>query len=155
MIIALWISLAFVRPAPASCPPDGADAREVRAVAEGIVEADNARDIGRVQSSYAPDAVLMPPNEAPVRGWDAIRPRYEALFASFDPAIEGHLDEVCVSGAIAFVRGRNGGQFNQRGTGRPRMLNDEYLMLLRRDDTQTWRISHLIWHPASPAGQKE
>lgn len=103
IIIALGISLAFVLPAPESCDPDGPDARRVRVVAEEIVAADNARDIGRVQSSYAPDAVLMPPNEAPVRGWDAIRPRYEALFASFAPAIDGHLDEICVSGSIAFA----------------------------------------------------
>jgi ketosteroid isomerase-like protein len=155
IVISLWISLAIVLPASESCVADGDDARQVRAVAEGIVLADNARDIGRVQGSYAPDAVLMPPNEMPIRGWDAIRPRYEALFASFAPAIEGHLDEICVSGSIAFVRGRNGGQFNPRGTGRTRTLNDTYLMLLRREGAATWRISHLMWHSASPAGPQD
>jgi len=153
IVATLWISLALGG-APPTCEADGVDARKVRAVAEAIVAADNARDIDRVRSSYAPDAILMPPNEAPVRGWDAIRPRYESLFASFAPAIEGHLDEICVSSAFAFVRGRNGGRFDPRGAGAARILNDIYLMLLRRDETGAWRISHLMWHPASPAARE-
>jgi len=125
--------------AAAACQPDGAPIKAVRNVAETIVDADNARDLERVRSSYTPDAILMPPNEAPVQGWDAIRPRYDALFSAFAPAIEGHIDEICVSGAVAFVRGRNGGRF---------------VMLLRRDARGQWQISHLMWHPAASASRK-
>lgn len=139
--------------APAVCQPDAAPVQAVRAVAEGIVDADNARDLERVRSSYAPDAILLPPNDAPVQGWDAIRPRYEALFSAFAPAIEGHIDEVCVSGALAYVRGRNGGRFAPREQGTARTLNDTYLMLLRRDARGRWQISHLMWHPAASASQ--
>jgi uncharacterized protein (TIGR02246 family) len=139
--------------AQAACQPDAAPIQAVRAVAEGIVDADNARDLDRVRSSYAPDALLLPPNEAPVRGWDAIRPRYEALFSAFTPAIEGHIDDVCVSGALAYVRGRNGGRFVPRDQGTARTLNDTYLMLLHRDARGRWQISHLMWHPAAAASR--
>jgi acetoin utilization deacetylase AcuC-like enzyme len=69
------------------CDPDVAGAAYVRAVAEGIVAADNARDLERVLGYYAPRATLMPPGEPPVTGHEAIRPRYEQLFRSFDPQI--------------------------------------------------------------------
>src|SRR5262245_14838844 len=80
-------------PSAPECRTDAPGAREVRAVATGIVDADNRRDIERVLAYYAADAVLMPPGEAPVAGRDAIRPRYEALFAGFDPAIEPEIGE--------------------------------------------------------------
>jgi ketosteroid isomerase-like protein len=137
-------------PQSAGCPSraDDGTLAGVRAVAEGIIAADNARALERVLDFYAADAVLLPPNEPPVAGKDKIRPRYERLFAGFDPAIVGRLDEVCVSGATAFVRGRNGGRMTARGGGGDRLLDDSYLMLLRRDG-QAWRISHLAWHPAA------
>lgn len=128
----------------------GAEAA-VRRVAEGIIAADNARDIERVLSLYAPDAVLMPPGEAPVQGRAAIRPRYEGLFAAYTPAIEGRIDELAVDGTTAFVRGHNGGRLVPLGDALPRELDDVYLMLLRREKDGAWRISHLIWHRASPA----
>lgn len=140
---------------PSGCQPDGRVIAAVRGVAEGIVVADNARDINRVQQSYAPDAILLPPGETPVRGWEAIRPRYDALFSAFAPAIEGHIDEVCVSGAVAFVRGRNRGQFVSRSQQSTRQLDDAYLMLLRRDENGRWRISHLMWHAASAQAARE
>jgi uncharacterized protein (TIGR02246 family) len=139
--------------ASAAQPADDCDAgaeavREVRAVAEGIIAADNARDIERVLGYYADDAVLMPPGEQPVTGRDAIRPRYEQLFAQFNPEIEAHVLEACAGASFAFVRGQNGGRLVPRAGGNPRDLNDVYLMLLRRDAGAGWRISHLIWHPA-------
>ena len=135
------------------CGSDNPGVREIRAVADGIIEADNASDIERVLGYYATDALLMPPNEAPVRGRDAIRPRYEGLFASFVPEIEARIDEACVEGDVGFVRGHNGGRLVGRGSDTARPLDDVYLMLLRRDEDGTWRISHLMWHPASRASR--
>ena len=146
--IGLLLPLTTARSAP-RCDPDGAGAADVRAVAEGIVAADNARDIERVIGYYAPRATLMPLGEPPVTGHEAIRPRYEQLFRSFDPQIEARIDEVCVDGALAVVRGHNGGKLVPRGGGEPRTLDDVYLMVLERDDERRWHIRHLMWHPAS------
>ena len=137
---------------PADCRADSTAVVAVRAVADGIIAADNAGDIGRVMDAYAADAWLMPPNAAPVKGQAAIRPRYETLFAGFRPAIEGRIDEACVSGATAFVRGHNGGRMVPLRDGSPRALDDVYLMLLRREADGAWRISHLAWHPGAGPG---
>ena len=100
---------------------------------------------------YTADAILMPPGEAAVTGHEAIRLRYAALSAEFEPHIEARVDEACVGGRLAFVRGHNGGRLASRAGGAGRALNDDYLMLLRRE-AEAWRISHLIWHKAAPAG---
>lgn len=142
----LLLSLALLQP-PADCRADAAAVKAVRAVADGIIAADNARDIARLMNSYAEDAWLMPPNESPLQGHAGIRPRYESLFANFNPAIEGRIDEACASGSIGFVRGHNGGRMISRNGGAPRQLNDAYLMTLRLESDGRWRISHLIWHP--------
>ena len=152
MAAALLALVAALAGGPVSrgCSNDGAEARAAGAVAAGIIDADNARDLDRVLAFYAPDAILMPPGEPPVVGRDAIRPRYEALFQQFDPAIEARVDEVCAGGAFAFVRGHNGGRLKARGAGESRALDDVYLMLLRREADGAWRISHLMWHRARP-----
>ena len=141
------IVLALALQPTADCRADSATVMAVRRVADGIIAADNERNIDRVMSYYADDAWLMPPNADPVQGHAAIRPRYETLFAGFSPAIEGRIDEACVSGATAYVRGHNGGRMKSRASAPDRALDDSYLMLLKFDAGR-WRISHLIWHSA-------
>jgi len=58
-----------------TCAMDAPEVREIRAIAEGIVAADNRSDIDAVLAYYAPDVVLMPPSEPPVVGRSPIRPR--------------------------------------------------------------------------------
>lgn len=142
------LSLLDARAAEASleCSPEAPAVSVARAVATGIVEADNARDLARVLGFYAADATLIPPGEAPVSGHAAIRPRYERLFADYQPAIEARIDEACAGDGFAFVRGHNGGRLSPRGGSPARDLDDDYLMLLRRGADGSWRITHLMWH---------
>ena len=131
------------------CRPQSAAVREARALATGIVDADNARDLERVLGYYAADAVLLPPGEGPVQGLAAIRPRYVGLFEAFTPQIELSVDEACASDGLAFVRGRNRGRLIARAGGAARALDDVFVMLLRRAADGAFRISHLVWHRAS------
>jgi uncharacterized protein (TIGR02246 family) len=129
-----------------ACATSPADTTDVLRVAEGIVAGDNDRDLERVLGYYAPDAVLLPPGEPPVRGHDAIRPRYVSLFAQYDPAIEGEIDAIEICRDLAVVTGRNGGWLRARDRTADRRLRDAYVMVLRRSDGE-WRISRLMWHP--------
>jgi uncharacterized protein (TIGR02246 family) len=146
-VTTLLLVAVLAQSASPDCRPQAAPVKAVRAVADGIVAADNARDIDRVMGFYAADAWLMPPNAQPVQGHKAIRPRYETLFAGFSPAIEGRIDEACVSGPLAYVRGHNGGRMVSRSAEPSRPLDDVYLMQLKLDGDGHWRISHLMWHP--------
>lgn len=128
------------------CPErSSADSLAVVNVARGIIEADNARALERVLAFYAPDAILMPPGEPPVHGRDQIRPRYEALFAAYDPEIVSAIDEVAHCGDVAVVSGRNGGVLTSRTASSDRVLGDVFVMVLRKRD-DAWRITRLIWH---------
>ena len=143
---------AAVGAAAVACDPNPEPVAQARAVAVGIVDADNASALERVLEHYAPDAMLLPPNEPPVEGHAAIRPRYEGLFAAYRPEIVARVDEVCVSGVLGFVRGHNGGRLVSRNGGADRTLDDVYIMMLRRGADGRWRISHLMWHRAGGDG---
>lgn len=129
-----------------TCEVARADSVAVRKVAEGIVKADNARDLGRVLDYYAEDAVLHPPMESDVVGRAAIRPRYESLFGSYDPEIIAELRAASVCGDLAVVTGRNGGFLRGRDGRADRELGDAFVMVLRKDGG-VWLIRRLIWHP--------
>jgi uncharacterized protein (TIGR02246 family) len=146
-------AISFAQPAAEECRADAPSVRHVRDVASGIIAADNQRDLDRVVAYYAADAVLLPPGEPAVVGRAAIRPRYEALFAGFNPQIVTRIDEACASGSLGFVRGHNGGTMASRTGTAARELDDDYLMLLRRDAAGAWRISHLMWHRPAPAAK--
>jgi hypothetical protein len=118
LVVAL-LAVQAVGPGGPDCRHDSAAVREVLAVASGIVDADNARDLERVLGYYAADAVLLPPGE------------------------------VCAGDGLAFVRGRNRGRLVARAGGAARELDDVFVMLLRRGTGGAFRISHLIWHRAS------
>ncbi len=142
--ILLAVACGFMVPAARACDADSAG---VRAVAEGFVAADNARDIGRVLEYVADDAVFLPPNETPVTSRDAIRQRYEDLFQTYSPDIESRIDEVCAEGGLAYVRGHNGGWLVSRVGERSRELDEVYLMVLQRSAGGDWKVSRLMWHP--------
>lgn len=138
--------------------PDGCDrrpaqdaatpaAQAVRAVATGIVAADNAADVEAVLAFYAEGAVLIPPDGEAITDRRTIRQRYEALFCAEQAELVAHVDDVSVSGDLAIVRGRNSGRFLSRTTGVERPVADVYLMALRQGVDGRWRISHLMWHP--------
>jgi len=154
LVVAL-LAVQAVGPGGPDCRQDSAAVREVLAVASGIVDADNARDLERVLGYYAADAVLMPPGEGPVAGLAAIRPRYVSLFEAFTPQIALQVDEVCAGDGLAFVRGRNRGRLVARAGAASRELDDVFVMLLRRGAAGAFRISHLIWHRASAADQRQ
>lgn len=117
----------------------------MRAVVEGIVAADNARDLERVLGYYRPDAVLHPPGEPPVSGKEAIMPRYEALFSGYDPAISTDVQSIRVCGTLAVAAGRNEGILRGRGDEEDLRLADAFVMVLTLDDGR-WSISRLMWH---------
>ena len=124
------------------------DAGTARQAASAIVAADNAGDLEGVLACYTPDAQLQPPGEDAVRGREAIKARYETLFATYAPKIEMRIDDVNVSGALAFVRGHNGGVLRPKAGGAPKALDDNFVMLLQCD-ADRWRISNLMWQQAS------
>lgn len=128
-----------------ACGHAASDSVAVHQVAEGIIEADNRRNLQAVMSHYAEGAVLYPPGEAPIRGRAAIRPRYETLFAGYEPEIVSEVSGIRVCGTLAVVTGHNGGWLRARGTRPDRTLQDVFVMVVEKADG-AWTITSLMWH---------
>jgi len=128
------------------CEFDAAAQVAVRSVVEGIVEADNERDLDRVLGYYTDDAVLRPPGESDVRGRDQIRPRYAGLFSAYDPEIVGTIGEIRTCGDLAVASGHSGGVLRGREGRSDQELSDAFLMVLKKVG-EVWYIDRLIWHP--------
>ncbi|HVT40081.1 MAG TPA: DUF4440 domain-containing protein [Gemmatimonadaceae bacterium] len=126
------------------------DSLAIVEVVRGIIAADNASDLAKVMSFYSDSALLLPPGEEPVQGHRTIQPRYQRLFDEYRPAIEGMIAEVRLGGEWAFVRGRNRGVLHSKAGAGDRMLNDVYIMLLKREPDGRWRIWELMWHSSAP-----
>jgi uncharacterized protein (TIGR02246 family) len=128
-----------------------ADLAAIRAVTSGIIAADNTGDALAVIRFYADDAVLLPPNGAPVVGKDVIRARYEEGFRYFRFAISSSSEETHVFGDWAFDRGTTAGKTIPKTDGSSRPIHDKYLMILHREPGDAWKIARLIWNAAEPA----
>ena len=127
-----------------------ADSSAVRAVASGIIDADNRRDLITVLNYYADSAVLVPPGDPPVTGIKEIQKRYETLFAGWQPVIEPRIDSVRISGTSAVVHGHNGGWLRTLAAGgTDRQLDDNYTMTLERR-AGVWQIHRLQWTRNQP-----
>jgi uncharacterized protein (TIGR02246 family) len=141
------IGTRFGRAAQADLP---ADLAGIRVVTSGIIAADNTGDATAVIRFYADDAVLLPPNDAPVVGRDAIRARYEEGFRHFRFAISSSSEETHVFGDWAFDRGTTAGKTIPKTDEPSRPIHDKYVMILHLEPGGAWKIARLIWNAAKP-----
>ena len=131
---------------------DSADEKQaIEKTVTGIVEAANAGDIEAVMAYFAEDGVAMPPNEMPVFGTRLIRPRVQPLFDQSQLVVFLTSEEVGVSGNFAFARGYMSGRIEPKNAAPERYIEQtEYLMLLQKDSSGSWKIARLMWHPMWP-----
>ena len=120
----------------------------VQKTVRAIIDADNAGDIAAVSRLYLDDAVWLPPTGPVVAGKVAILPRYRDTFARFTINLDFESAETQVFGDWAFDRGLTRGQLTSRENGATSVINDKYLMILRKGADGKWRIARLMWNPA-------
>jgi ketosteroid isomerase-like protein len=125
--------------------PENAVAPTPEAAVKRIVAADNAGDLDMLLDCYTEDAILMPPNEGVVQGREAIKPRYQHLFADFKLEIAGTSVESWSCGDRYVDRGITRGRLVPRNGQPPKELDDKYVMILRRDGDGAWRVERLMW----------
>lgn len=148
-----WILLAGVALTACGSTPDGFspdDEQAVRALEESYRAAWLANDSAAVMALLAPDAVLMPAGEEPLRGATAIRDFWwpadgsETTIDAYDLTI----DEVGGSGDIAYVRGRGALAFTYRapdGAVSDVTSRAVHLSIARRGADGRWRIARRAW----------
>lgn len=112
------------------------------------------RDIDRIVSFWAEDAMVLPPGSAPVVGKTAIR---EFVAKSFDTpgfGISWKTDKVVVSrsGDLAYASGSNRVVFNGPD-GRQVAVEGKAVTVWRRGKEGAWKCVVDIWNAVSPPSQ--
>jgi uncharacterized protein (TIGR02246 family) len=142
-LLALSLMLAgaagALRPADiaGTCSPEPAVTRAF----EGLVRARSARDTDTVMSFFDKDALLSYPGY-PDSGFDAIRELFRKSYTH--PDIQGRysadIEEVQVSGDLAFVRAVWTADLEQKSTGRKVHSQDKDLEIWRCQPDGSWKL---------------
>jgi ketosteroid isomerase-like protein len=127
--------------APAAPPGiTEADRAEIRTTTEeALAIANSSRDWAQyAQIHYAPDAIVMPPNEEVVRGRDAIA----SWFENFPPFEGLQFNQVEFDGAgdIAYVYGTYSMIVTLPDAEEPVPDRGKYIEIWRRQDDGSWKI---------------
>ncbi|UCC48271.1 MAG: SgcJ/EcaC family oxidoreductase [Gemmatimonadota bacterium] len=144
-----------------ACQPSGVDRQatttgpEVEAITawfEQYIAAINRGDLEDWMTFVADDAVVMPPDELPISGMDELRPRYEAVFATYAFQFSARVDEVVVAGDLAVLRAFYEETVTPKGEGEPSEFSGSWLMVLRKQSDGSWKLWRNMWGviPAPP-----
>jgi uncharacterized protein (TIGR02246 family) len=125
----------------------------VRGALDAYFDVAISRDPSRWAALYANDAVIMPPNSAPVEGRGAIETWLKALPVVITEA-DGEALEVEGIGDRAYVRGTYTMSMKVPGVAEPVRQEGKFLQIYARQQGGVWLLARDIWNAnASPARQ--
>jgi uncharacterized protein (TIGR02246 family) len=115
------------------------------------VVAFNARDAAKVASFYADDALLMPPNEAMVKGRENIQAHFRSEFELMTTTIELRPLESVIAGTTAFEVGTS--KVTMKRSSSPTITtaqgggtaSGKYVVILKRVGSD-WKIAYDIYN---------
>jgi uncharacterized protein (TIGR02246 family) len=93
---------------------------------------------------YADDPALMPQNQPPVIGKDAIRPLYEAVFEEFEVVGAGEMLEVEACGEWGYLWSTYTLTVTPKAGGDPLEDSGNSIFIVRRQPDGSWKIARLI-----------
>ena len=123
-------------------PADPGARRAIEAAVTRYVAASNQGDAEALTALYTEDAVLLPPDHAPVHGRDAIA---EFWRQGTDTGLEVRTLRVEVEGSIGYLVG----QYNLPSTAEEPADSGKYVMCLRRQRDGSWKLSADIWNSST------
>jgi uncharacterized protein (TIGR02246 family) len=116
-----------------------ADARAIEAAVTRYVAASNQGDIDALAALYAEDAVLLPPEHAPVQGRKAIADFWRQ---GTDHGLTIHTIRVDVQNDLGYLIG----QYTLPATGQESADSGKYVLCLRRQRDGSWKVTADIWN---------
>ena len=123
------------------------DKATVRAVDAQWARAAKAGDGEAIAALYTPDAILLPPGEAMVKG-DAAKKYWVDFANGFSGPTELNTMAVEGSGDVASAIGTYKMSLTPRKAGAKPLPTEEgkYIEVLKRQDDGSWKIHHDIWN---------
>lgn len=141
-----------------SAPPRAADPTETAAIraavdsaSDGLLAALRTNSMDSLLSLTADDVVMMPPNEAPVRGKAAMRNWYAGFLAQVrTTALTVTEREVFIGSGWAAERATYEWVVTPVGGGQPSTDHGNYIQIWQRHSDGRWLFSREIWNSTDP-----
>jgi ketosteroid isomerase-like protein len=154
-----WASLAVVvfvlgcsaRPRSADPTESTAIRAAVDSASDGLLAALRTNSMDSLLSHVADDMVMMPPNEAPVRGKAAMRNWYAGFLAQVrTTALTVSERDVFIGSGWAAERGTYEWVVTPVGGGQPSTDHGNYIQIWQRHPDGRWLFSREIWNSTDP-----
>jgi ketosteroid isomerase-like protein len=130
------------------------DRDEITKVGHELAESIRAYDVDGMTRAYAPDAVIMPPNQSEVSGSEAIRAWFQAVVDRF--RIAEYLtttSELATMGDWGLRRGAMAWKLAPKQGGDVVHLDTKFLQVWKRQTDGAWKIFRGIWNSNDPAAR--
>jgi uncharacterized protein (TIGR02246 family) len=119
----------------------GKDEQEIRNLIETWLRATRAGDVDTVLSLMTPDVVFLVPGQQPMEGREAFGAALRAVLGKQSIETTSQIDEIVVSGDMAYCRTRLSITVTSRHDGTPMQRDGHTLSILRRGEDGTWRLA--------------
>ena len=154
-LLSLSVAFTMCAPAPEEEEPESqamveADLEMISDLREVYATAVNAGDVDRLTDSFTEDAVVMPPNEPVVTGYEAIELWFQANFEEFTAELTVSSEEVEVVDEWAFDRGTYTLTLTPKAEGEPIEDNGKYIDILQKQPDGSWKYTRTIWNSDRP-----
>lgn len=155
-LVALALVLyAPVPPQEPSAPAPDEEVAAIRSLLERWEEAFNSGNLELMKGYWTDDIVVLPQDAEPLVGleafWGSIEHLVAMSFGAFDVSYELVVDEIDVSGDMAFDRGTVKMTLTPKGGGDALVSESRrYLEILRKQPDGSWKISRAMTNKGAP-----
>ncbi|MBX3255727.1 MAG: SgcJ/EcaC family oxidoreductase [Chitinophagaceae bacterium] len=142
----LCISLFFLNCTNNNTVSKEEEKKIITEISAARAKAFNEGNAAGIAEHFTDDAWLMAPEKSALRGKDAVKSYYQAIFDEYNTKLESRYDEVDLSGDIAYGRGfARVTLFPMKG-GDSIVSTAKYLNILRKQADGSWKTTHDIWN---------
>ncbi len=128
-----------------------ADVEAIKTLLAEYDAAATAGNVDAVMALHADDAVSMPP-DAPARtGKEEIRAAFVSFLEENTVQLTSQVDEVRVSGDLAFLRVAYDETVTPKAGGEPTQLHGKWLVILERQPDGSWKSWREMWSVYTPS----
>jgi uncharacterized protein (TIGR02246 family) len=150
VLVTLAIATGACAQQPAR-PTMEADTAALNALRNQFVAAYKAGDADKVAALYTDDAVVLPKDEATVKGRSAIAASDKAFFDQFTPKqVVLSSEEIKIMGDWAFDRGTYKLTIAPKAGGQSATAEGRYLVLLQRQTDGSWKAARYAGNGSTP-----